>query len=187
MQTIYVRGVSVTSKRIKKNCEFCEKVFLAEVKEINRGYGRFCGRSCASRFRGAAHKPKPNVECAQCGNAIYRNNSKKKNSKSGLYFCDRDCKNRAQRIGGIREIMPSHYGTTGNYVSICFRHHKKECIICSEKLVVAVHHYDENHNNNDPANLIPLCPTHHIYMHSRHKSLISEKVACYIDTWTKGG
>ena len=44
-----------------------------------------------------------------------------------------------------------------------------------------VHHYDENHYNNDPRNLIPLCPTHHQYVHSRYK----DEIICTIDEYIK--
>ena len=60
---------------------------------------------------------KPNVECAKCGKEFYKNESKKKNSKSGLFFCTRTCKDSAQTIGngGIKKIMPPHYGNGNNY------------------------------------------------------------------------
>lgn len=67
-----------------------------------------------------------------------------------------------------------------SYLTICWRYHKKKCIICDEDKIVAVHHYDHNHNNNDPANLIPLCPTHHHYAHSKYKELIKPKIEEYI-------
>ena len=73
----------------------------------------------------------------------------------------------------------------GAYRRICFANHDKKCIICDEINIVAVHHYDENHKNNDSANLLPLCPTHHNYMHSRFKELIEPKIIEYIDNWKK--
>jgi len=76
--------------------------------------------------------------------------------------------------------MPSHYGTSTCYRTLCFKHHKKECVVCGEDKIVAVHHYDHNHNNNNIENLIPLCPTHHQYMHSRHKDLIEKEVEEYV-------
>jgi len=65
------------------------------------------------------------------------------------------------------------------YTTICFENHKKECIICGENIIVAVHHYDHNPNNNKVENLIPLCPTHHMYMHSKHIYIIKECVDEY--------
>ena len=49
-----------------------------------------------------------------------------------------------------------------------------------ENNIVAVHHVNENHMDNRPENLVPLCPTHHQYMHSRHKVLIENVVEEYI-------
>lgn len=69
-----------------------------------------------------------------------------------------------------------------NYRRICFSFHKKECVICHEENILAVHHMDENHKNNDPMNLVPMCPTHHQYMHSRYKKLILQQVLNYINS-----
>lgn len=48
---------------------------------------------------------------------------------------------------------------------------------------MAVHHYNENHNNNNIFNLIPLCPTHHVYIHSEFKYLIQNIVDNYIENF----
>jgi hypothetical protein len=67
------------------------------------------------------------------------------------------------------------------YVRVCFRYHDKKCIICGEDKIVAVHHYDENKKNNDWKNLVPLCPTHHSYVHSRWYELVKEKIDDYVN------
>ncbi len=72
------------------------------------------------------------------------------------------------------------------YTTICWKYHKKECIICGENKIVSVHHYDKNHNNNNPENLIPLCPTHHHYMHSKYESEIANKVKTYASQFQGG-
>lgn len=53
-------------------------------------------------------------------------------------------------------------------------------MICGEDKIVAVHHYDHNHYNNDPANLVPLCPTHHQYVHSRYKDEVKSIIDDYV-------
>lgn len=63
------------------------------------------------------------------------------------------------------------------YRTTCFKHHGKKCIVCGEEKIVTVHHINENHSDNRPENLIPLCPTHHQYVHSRYKN----EVQPYID------
>lgn len=67
-----------------------------------------------------------------------------------------------------------------SYRSTCFLYHDKKCVICDEDKIVAVHHFDENKKNNKPENLIPLCPTHHQYCHSRYKDEINDKILDYI-------
>ena len=167
--------------KIERTCKFCSKSFLAEAKEVNRGNGKYCSLSCCSSYR---HPKKPNVECATCGEKLYRNKSKKEASKSGLFFCNKECMSKAQKLDGIKEIHPPHYGHgLKNYRSICFRDHKKECIICGEDNIVAVHHYDHNHSNNDPGNLVPLCPTHHQYVHSSFSDLVKEKIDSYVSSF----
>lgn len=85
-----------------------------------------------------------------------------KNYKTSKGTCSRACANTLFRSG---EDNPNW---KGKYQSVCFSHHEKKCVVCGEDKIVAVHHYDHNHENNDPTNLIPLCPTHHAYVHSRY-------------------
>jgi len=108
-------------------------------------------------------------------------NGVKNNLKN--YTCSNSCANTYFR-SGINNPNFNEYSPTA-YVKICFSHHKKECIICGENNIVAVHHYDENHSNDSPENLIPLCPTHHQYFHSKYRSLIENKVDEYRNDFIK--
>ena len=62
---------------------------------------------------------------------------------------------------------------------------KEPCIICGEERIVSVHHYDGNKKNNSIENLIPLCPTHHLYFHSKYRHLIEKKILQYITRFKK--
>jgi len=84
--------------------------------------------------------------------------------------------------------MYDEFGREGknlHYRTICFMHHKKECIICGEKHIVSTHHYDYDKENSDPRNLVPMCPTHHMYMHSRFRYLIKKRVDEYVEAFIK--
>ena len=72
-----------------------------------------------------------------------------------------------------------------NYRTTCFAFHEKKCVVCGESKLVEVHHLDENKSNSDPFNLIPLCPTHHQYWHSRYKSEVEFIIKEYIDNFIK--
>lgn len=97
-----------------------------------------------------------------------------KNTKKKSITCSYACSNKFFRSGENNGNWKEEaYRTT------CFLHHDKMCVVCGEKLIVEVHHYDENKQNNSPENLIPLCPTHHQYLHSRHKDLVQHIVDAY--------
>ncbi len=72
-----------------------------------------------------------------------------------------------------------------NYREICFDNHDKVCIICGEKNIVEVHHFDGNHENDDPKNLIPLCSTHHKYIGSKFEKLIINEINEYHKNYSK--
>ena len=99
---------------IERNCEICGVLFQAPIKAINQGFGKCCSRKCGGIAAGRKNTQEkiPNTSCARCGTAIYRAEARRKKTKSKLHFCNKDCKTAAQRIGGIKEIMPSHYGTS---------------------------------------------------------------------------
>ena len=109
--------------------------------------------------------PRNLKECPSC---------KKLHSKNGI-TCSYACSN--TYFSHLRN-KPEKYN---RYRTICFKNHKKECIICGENKIVAVHHMNEDHNDNRPENLIPLCPTHHQYVHSKYKKEIIDKINEYIN------
>ena len=74
-----------------------------------------------------------------------------------------------------------------NYRTVCFSHWEKKCIICGEDKIVAVHHYDENHDNNHYENLVPMCPTHHQYMHSSYADELEPLVEEYMNDRRRKG
>jgi len=69
---------------------------------------------------------------------------------------------------------------TSAYRSTCFLYHEKKCVVCGEENIVEVHHLNEDHNDNRPENLTPLCPTHHQYFHSRFQYMVLPKIDAYI-------
>lgn len=54
------------------------------------------------------------------------------------------------------------------------------CCVCGEENIVQVHHHDGDRNNNELSNLIPLCPTHHQYVHSKFRDMVEGKIEEYV-------
>lgn len=153
-----------------KNCEKCETEFEARPADVNRGRARFCSVSCASaRKKQNLTAPRVTLKCAYCDCDFERLESNLSRSKHGIYFCCREHKDLGQRIGGIADIMPSHYGTgASRYRQIAFESLPAECNSCGYNTyneVLVVHHKDRDRSNASLDNLEILCPTCHVEKH----------------------
>lgn len=156
---------------ITRNCDNCQIEYNAQQRYLNRGQGKFCSRKCSTENRiKNIPKPKLNAKCSYCEILFHKAESSIKASKSGHIFCSREHKDLAQRLGGIKEIMPSHYGTAEieDYRIIAKRNFDLKCKKCGWNdypEVLEVNHIDCNRLNNDISNLEFLCPTCHQVYH----------------------
>jgi hypothetical protein len=146
------------SNKIKCSCEFCSK----QVTIPN-----------LSKHEKACWLNPTNIrKCNVCYKPI-------KDYLGSKGTCSRSCANVFFKSG---ENNGNFKGDSYQY--ICFKYHLKKCIVCGEEKIVAVHHYNEDHFDDRPENLIPLCPTHHQYMHSRYKEEILPMVEEYVRQFT---
>lgn len=162
---------------LTRDCDFCSKEYEAEQRYLNRGQGLFCSQICAGKAKWAGKStPEHNVFCSFCNESFYLSNSRQKRSKSGLFFCCREHKDKAQKLGGIKEIMPPHYGAANGlyaYRKLAFDNLPNECAVCGwdeYPEVLEVNHKDLNRANNIIKNLEILCPTHHQVFHFLDRS-----------------
>jgi len=161
----------MAARTTQSKCLGCDCVFDAPTREVKRGNGKFCSLSCSSSHFNLTRRLSriPNCECAWCGSKFYRSASKLNNSKSGLQFCNRGCKQRAQKIGGLTAIQPNHYTEERrDYRLTAFETYPHCCNRCGYikvKEVLQVHHKDCDHSNNTVDNLEILCPNCHAEEH----------------------
>ncbi len=96
--------------------------------------------------------------CERCNETFTWKGRRKTKAYEKARFCSRRCANNRQ----------SHWDKHAKcYRVIAFRHWDKACIVCGHNKVVEVHHLDGDRENNEPTNLVPLCPTHHVMMHRK--------------------
>ena len=136
------------ANNIKDCCNFCNR----EITKANM-----------SRHLNACHlNPNNTKECPVCS---------KMSIFSGI-TCSRSCSNKMFKRRKKGFVAPVEKKKIVRYRTICFEHHGKKCIVCGEQNIVSVHHINEDHSDNRPENLVPLCPTHHHYVHSRYKDVV---------------
>ena len=158
-------------------CEECGKEHFVRIRKNRHGQNfRFCSGQCATsnRFKDTRR----NLICAWCKTPFVKHDSKLQNSKSGLFFCCRKCKDEAQKLGGIKEIQPPHFGTASPlhtyrriFVDNGGEFKCKRCGYDEFENCVEVHHIDHNRENNHPSNLMPLCCNCHNAYHYGHITL----------------
>lgn len=151
-------------------CRFCQQKIIRwryEVEQIKNLKNYTC-KTCKSK------NSKENRICPVCNKSFQVYKREKKTT------CSRSCSNSYYRVGSNNGNWKEDV-----YRSTCFAKHEKACIICGEDKIVAVHHFDEDRFNNNVENLIPMCPTHHQYMHSKHKKLILKQVQNYINNFKR--
>lgn len=147
-------------------CKHCKTEFNFSTTSEKANHSRWCdhnpkrdnwnkAQGTVSRF---GELKEFEVECLSCSNKFLVTEREKLHPQKDKYYCSRSCANNRQEWW---KDNATHYRT------IAFQHWKCECAICGFDKVVAVHHIDENHYNNDPKNLIPLCPNHHEMVHSK--------------------
>ena len=166
------------SKTKTRKCKECSEKFEAEIREINRGNAKFCSRSCAASYGNRKRKKeRVEVNCAYCGKPLKKLESRIQNSKTGIFFCCREHKDKGQRIeSGIEDIQPDHFGNgEKSYRGKALReqkspHHCSKCEKSLPKPILEVHHIDGDRENNSLENLKVLCPTCHRLEHYQEKT-----------------
>lgn len=126
-------------------------------------------RTCSVDCRAKSRQERTTFTCAndRCRKNFERRTSCIRGSKSGLMFCSRTCKDTAQRLEGLQEIQPPHYGTGQQNKSFLIRTRGHRCEKCGlsvwlgEPIPLELDHIDGNAFNNDPANHRLLCPNCH--------------------------
>lgn len=133
-------------------------------KRLSCSYcGELFGSATVKKHEKTCYLNPSNIRyCQVCNHPI-------KNWKTSKGTCSYTCSNKFYRVGAGNGNYKAK-----DYVRICARFHNMVCTVCGESEVIDVHHLDHDHNNNDPKNLVPLCPTHHAYIH-RGKGHLIEK------------
>jgi hypothetical protein len=138
-----------------KTCEACLGTFYVPKNQIHKR------RACSVVCRGKLRRRREQVVCGTCRKPFERVVNKLGNSKSGVYFCCRKCKDEGQRIEGVRAAQPGAYKDgASNYRDRALRDLGERCCRCgydTDKRMLDVHHKDGNRKNAALSNLDVVC------------------------------
>lgn len=155
------------------NCKICSKLFYARPRHVSKGQGVYCSIRC----KGIGTQKRTYLNCAICAKLVSKIPTQIKRSKSGKFFCSKSCQTvwRNKEFSGDKSKV--WRGGFSRYRKILEENKsKKECRLCltTDKRILAAHHIDENHKNNNPENLTWLCHNCHYLAH--HDTLEKQKL-----------
>lgn len=170
-------------------CKHCDTPFDFSSVSDKANHTRWCAKNpkrndsfglSAGHDKRHGVKKEFSVECHSCKSAFVVVEREKLFPSKDKYFCSRTC---ANSVGGNAKAQKYHSDEDATYRVVAFRYHKKECVVCGEKNIVSVHHLNEDHSDNRPENLVPICPTHHQYVHSKYRWMVQDKIDKYMEEW----
>lgn len=131
---------------IETECKHCRKIFICRPTRIRK----YCSNKC----RDLSKRNRVELTCAHCNKTFYRVRSALNQSRSGIFFCCRACKEIEQSFkGSIKEIRPKHYNKNGvleDYRKYALQIYDNKCYLCGYDRyieVLEVHHMDGNREN----------------------------------------
>ncbi len=146
------------------SCLICSKQFYVKPVHVRMGYGKYCSTTCQYEGR----KTGKVVSCFVCGKNVYKNKKALLGSKSGKYFCGKSCQTVWRNSEFVGAKHSNFIDGISTYKSILNRNKiPKMCKLCGtgDIRILAVHHIDHNHFNNDLKNLTWLCHNCHFLVH----------------------
>jgi len=145
----------------KRICRFCRK----EIRKIQL---IFHENRCYLN-------PKNLRLCPVCNEPIKYKSTTCSKKCAVIYFEDTMFKYSVKPSKKTKKSIESSY----KYRNKCFKVHGKKCIVCGEENIVTVHHFSNECEDIKEEDLLPLCPTHHQYWHSKFRHLIEQQVNNY--------
>lgn len=146
------------------HCKICQAEFNPKPSHVKKGWGIYCSRKC----KNIGTQIRQKVYCFICNKELLKTATQISHSKSGKYFCNKSCQTKWRNTVFTG---PKHLGFkdgSKTYQTILKRNRLTPiCVYCGEKdvRVLVTHHVDENHKNNELANLAWLCHNCHTLVH----------------------
>jgi hypothetical protein len=142
----------------------CGTEFYAKPSHIKLGWGKCCSVTCRNKSQLNGQK----IKCYICKKVFYRSLAQLSHSKSGKYFCSKQCQTQWRNSLYIGDKSKNWKNGIRCYRNILLKEKiNSVCILCgnSDKRILSVHHLDHDRNNNLVSNLTWVCQNCHYLVH----------------------
>ncbi len=147
------------------NCKYCNKEIDRKPSQTKRYTIFFCCLDHKRIYESETRSKKENLVCSGCGVEFTRSKRLNRNSKSGLHYCNNQCKNKhIIRLRWTEDYVPKRY----SHMIESLRKEIGKCEHCSyseDLRMTDIHHIDGDHFNNVRSNFKLLCVWCHQMYH----------------------
>ncbi len=154
------------------NCHHCNKLFCKKPSQIGLYKLNFCSKPCYLDYN-SKKSSLTEEKCAGCNALIFRTNSQRKKSLSGLFFCTKACGNKfkiASKLKKWRVLSPKNHRSRKEEIFKAANYTCQKCGYNKDKRMLDLHHHDGNHSNNNWSNLRCVC----VWWHTKHHRSVEQ-------------
>lgn len=148
-------------------CQECGTVFEAIPAEVARGGGKYCSLSCSAKANNRVRDKTGKIfYCGTCGKRLYRKITRIRKSKTGIFFCNRSCKQKAEKNGNSkikslgnqrRRHLVQKAALISEFGVKCWVRNCQNDLM-GDRRMVDMHHFG---SSLDHEKTVLLCPFHH--------------------------
>ncbi len=138
------------------SCRNCKADLYRKPSYLQRYKMVFCDRECRTKFNRSQHV-KLKLACSFCSKEIEKTQAQKRASKTGLSFCNNECKNTYIARNSRWSGNPFDYRGRKDKIFEAAKSSCQKCGYNEDVRMLDVHHHDEDHQNNCWTNFRCVC------------------------------
>ncbi len=146
----------------KVQCKYCGNDVWKKPSYIKKYKNIFCDRKCHLKYM---KSQQPRVQCVVCDTEIVLHGGRKRNSKTGLYFCSNKCKNPYIARNRRWAENPDYHRFRRPILLEGSKYTCQNCGYNDDKRMLDVHHHNGVHKDNSWTNLRCVCVWCHVAHH----------------------
>jgi len=148
-------------------CTNCSRKIYKKPSHLSNNYIHFCNRKCMNEYNKSRSSATLET-CAECTKNIFRTNSQRRKSLSGIFFCSKLCGNKYKSKRKMTKWPINNPKNHRSRKKIILERSGFSCQKCGYKedsRMLDIHHHDGDHSNNDWNNLRCVCSWCHVKHH----------------------
>lgn len=148
--------------KFNATCSYCNKQVYRRPDRLKQNKNTYCNLECKHNH---LKEKRTIVKCENCNKELSLTPKRSRNSKTGIYFCNNNCKNPYIAANKRWAKNPNCYQKRRPVILNVANKACQNCGYNADERMLDIHHHDNNHKNNDWDNLRCVCSWCHTLHH----------------------